>query len=569
METTQRKIENAETSATKGADSGRGGCLPFVALVAALLFLLHDFVRMPVAIPLAVVGAALLYGGVYLSVAGARYVFESAWYAGAWLLGLLMLVAAAATLAPAAPGELLTGTSLGWKVLEARAERVEQAIEDGDIELAGKIARRGIGDPAARDVFGNPLLHLATAPEMVETLLEAGLDPDAEDAEGRTFLMKTADSEIRQHLLDAGADAATGPRRDFSGSILDARDDWLLAVGTASTDGGASGVSLAPSPLYPGDVGTVTIVIDNDGGRDRLLDLQAELGNGVYFVDASHGGAAGDLRYPKLTSTVRWPALALPAGRRGELEMRILAQPDGVVADLYAGDLAIDVRVVDLPQRTEEVLQVYQERADPPDGGGLRHSWPSVLSVVPLILLLALWIAGRRAGKSHSDERHFRLGRIVAGASALVTLAIATVLAWSMIEPYVRFDPASCRVLDRRVVLAELESGRSSSSRTIWGSQSLLQAHPVAAVAIDAGDDVLVAAGFSTGIGARSVEAFRLLPIDGDVTCWLDPRIPTRLSLVRQPSLGGIASLVVLLLLTLVLSLIAIRLGRGARIEAS
>lgn len=568
METTQRKTENAETPAMKGTDSRRGGCLPFLAVVAALLFLLHDFVSVPVAIPLAIGGAALLFGGLYLSVAGSRYVFESAWYAGAWLFGLLMLAAAAATLAPAAPGELLAETSLGWKVLEARAQRVEQAIENRDTQLAGKIARRGLGDPAARDDFGNPLLHLAKDPEMLATLLEAGLDPDAEDAEGRTFLMKTADSEIRQHLLDAGADPEAGPRHDFTGSMLDARDDWLLAVGTASTVEVASGISLAPSPLHPGEVGTVTIVIDNASGSDRLLDLQAELDNGVYFVDATHGGTPADLRYPKLTSTVRWPPLALPAGGRGELEMRILAQPDGVIPGLFAGDLAVDVRVVDLPQRTEEVLQLYQQRADPPARADLRHTWPSALSIVPLVLMLALWVAGRRSGRSHSDERHFRLGRVVAGASALVTTAIATVLVWSMIEPYVRFDPAPCRVVDRRVVLSEIEGDTSSSSRMSTGSQTMLQAHPIAAVAIDVGDEVLVAAGFSTGMGTRSVEAFRMLPTDGDATCWLDPRIPTRFSLVRRPSLGGVVGLAMLLLLTVVLSLIATRLGRGARIEA-
>ncbi len=92
----------------------------------------------------------------------------------------------------------------------------------------------------------------------------------------------------------------------------------------------------------------------------------------------------------------------------------------------------------------------------------------------------------------------------------------------------------------------------------------MLRAHPVAAVEINLGDQILVAAGFSTGIGTRSVQEFRLLQLGIETTCWFDPRLPTRFTLMRQPSLGGAIGLAMLLLLTSVLGLIATRLGRGA-----
>ena len=51
----------------------RGGCLLLLAVVALWWYLLHDFVTTPITVLLSVVGATLVYGGLYLSLAGARY----------------------------------------------------------------------------------------------------------------------------------------------------------------------------------------------------------------------------------------------------------------------------------------------------------------------------------------------------------------------------------------------------------------------------------------------------------------------------------------------------------------
>jgi len=140
-----------------------------------------------------------------------------------------MLLGAAATLAPAAPGDLLAVTAQGWEILERRSAGVEDAIEAGDVDLARKLAGRGLGDPAARDASGNPILHRARGAEMVAALLEAGLDPDAADARGHTLLMRSSDVEVSRLLLSAGADPNARDREDFT-ALMHRGDDPVESV---------------------------------------------------------------------------------------------------------------------------------------------------------------------------------------------------------------------------------------------------------------------------------------------------------------------------------------------------
>ncbi|HRP95010.1 MAG TPA: hypothetical protein PL143_02065 [Rhodocyclaceae bacterium] len=402
----------------------RFGCLLTLAVIAFWWYLLHDFVSPPVAIALALAGAALIRGGLYLSVAGARYVFDSVWYAGAWLVGLLMLAGAVATLTPAAPGDLLTSTASGWGLLSGRAARLENAITEGDVELAAKIARRGLGDPAVRDGFGTPVLHYAKDdPEMLGALLEAGLDPDARDGEGRTLLAKGVDDEVRRLLLEAGA----APTPEPGGTAMTpGRDDWLVAAVAGAQPRIPSGISVTPDPLHPGEPGTVTLVVDNPTSQDRLLDVRATLDYAIFLIGASHGGALMDVGIPGTSSTVRWPALALPAGARGELQMRVLARSDDVVPGLLVGDLSIDARVLDLAQRTEEILQHSQQRAGTPARAAITSTAGLLVQLVPsLVVAMVLWVVWRRTRATYSRAPHLRFGRFVAGGAALICAAAA------------------------------------------------------------------------------------------------------------------------------------------------
>lgn len=536
----------------------RFGCLLTLAVIAFWWYLLHDFVSPPVAIALALAGAALIRGGLYLSVAGARYVFDSVWYAGAWLVGLLMLAGAAATLTPAAPGDLLTSTASGWGLLSGRAARLENAITEGDVELAAKIARRGLGDPAVRDGFGTPVLHYAKDdPEMLGALLEAGLDPDARDGEGRTLLAKGVDDEVRRLLLEAGA----APTPEPGGTAMTpGRDDWLVAAVAGAQPRIPSGISVTPDPLHPGEPGTVTLVVDNPTSQDRLLDVRATLDYAIFLIGASHGGALMDVGIPGTSSTVRWPALALPAGARGELQMRVLARSDDVVPGLLVGDLSIDARVLDLAQRTEEILQHSQQRAGTPARAAITSTAGLLVQLVPsLVVAMVLWVVWRRTRATYSRAPHLRFGRFVAGGAALICAAAAAGIVWSSIEPYVRFDEASCRVLDRRVFSQEV---RRSSTERAGAHQRTMQLHPVVAVAIDTGRELRYAAGMATGGVTRSVQELRHLPVGLETRCWIDPRDPSRFTVVRGMPMAAGAGLTMLLVVTVVLGLIATRLGR-------
>jgi hypothetical protein len=602
----------------RGAEGRRGGCLLVVVAAAAYFFLLRDFTETATAGMLAPLAAVLTIGGVYLALGSLRFVLESPWYAGSCAAGVLMLVGAAAALAPAAPGDVLAARTEGWALLEGRIARLEDAIQAGDVDLARKLAARGLGDPAARDGSGTPVLHFARGAEMIAVLLEAGLDPGAGDARGHTFLMRSSDIEVSRVLIAAGADpnarddqgftalmhrgddtaemvellleagadvhavndsgrtvadlvggpgralleryAGGRPLEETGGVTPRGRGDWLAASPGALGRADASSMSLQGEPLLPGGLGTVSIVIDNPTSKDRVLDVRAVLDNGVFFVGASNDGAVEVRGRRGPTSTVRWPWLSLPAAGRGQLELEVLARPDDAVSGLPVGDLSVDVTVVDLPERSEQVLQLHQERAG--EAARVEDDDPRALLTValPVALMMVFWFLfwRRRGGEAHSARR-FRIGRTVAAGSALVCVAIAGGLLWSMVEPYARFDEASCEILDHRALAMEVEE---SSSRTRHRAR-VLQQHPLAAVSVDTGEERLITAGWAAGMATRSAHELRAFPIGSTATCWLDPENPRRFTLVRTPSLGGVFGVAMLAGLTLPLVLLATRLGRA------
>lgn len=620
----------APNRGTEGAPGRRGGCLLVLVATAGCFLLLRDFTETAIAALLAAVAAALLCGGGSLLLGSLRHVLESPWYAATCALGALMLVGGAVALAPGAPDTLLTIAPEGWEVLDRRLARLEDAVEAGDVGLAGKLAGRGLGDPDARDAWGNPVLHRARGAEMVAALLESGLDPDAADASGQTLLMRTSDAEVARALLAAGADPNARDERGFTplmlqgddpgmaAALLEAgadvhaendlgrtvadlvrgpgralleryaggrtlretggvtprgRDEWRGPRPDGSGGRDASGVSLEGEALRPGVVGRVSILVDNASHEDRVVEVRAELDNAVLFVGASHGGAVQPAGRAGPTSAVRWPLLSLPADGAGRLEMQVLARPDDAVPGLWAGELSIDVFVVDLPQRTERVLKLRQARAGAPpraggagaaDGADASDPRTLLLLLLPAAAALLVWIAWRRRRGESASDRRFRIARTAAAGSALLCAAIAGTLLWSMAEPFVRFDEASCRILDRRILATEVEGGVSSRATGAGQRTRAFQGHPLAAVSIDTGDGPLVAAGWATGMATRSVHELRAFPVGRTAPCWLDPQEPRRFTLLRTPSLGGVVGLSMLAALVLALGLVAARLGRGS-----
>jgi len=587
----------------------------------ALFFVLRDFTALPFAAGLAAIAAVLGYWGGYLAFASLPDAFTSPWLAGAFVLGVLLVLGALVALAPAAPGDVLARSPQGWSLLDGRVSRLEAAIEAGDVALAAKLAGRGLGDPAARDASGTPVLHRASGAEMVAALLDAGLDPDAADVRGHTLLMRSRDVEVVRVLLAAGANPNVRSRQGFTAlmqqgeqsaelieQLLEAgadvhavnesgrtvadlvrgpgralleryaggralretggvtprgSDAWLVAGSGASGSGG-SGVTLDGEELRPGDVGTLSIVVDNAGGADRVVSVEAVLDSGVLFVGASHEGEVETLARPGPSSTVRWPLFSLPAGARGALSLTVLARPDDAVSDLATGGWGVDVRVLDLPERTEQVLPLHRERAGPEGYADLSDPFRFVIAFLPAIVvaLLVIFFIRRRRGETES-ARASRFGRTIALACALLCVVIAANLIGSIAEPYVRFEAAPCEILDHRVLATEVDSGPTTHTQR---RQRVMQGHPLAAVAIERDGERLIAAGWTAGAATRSPQELRAFPIGSTATCWLDPDEPQRFVVVRGPSLAGIVGIVMLLGVAPLLYLGGTRLTRLTRL---
>ena len=600
--------------------------MPLV-ITGVFYFFLRDFTTTLVAAMLAPLGAVLLYAGAYLAVGGARHFFDGIQYAVLSFVGLALLAGAAATLFPALPGNVLALWTTGWSQLARRVDALEAAIEADDINLARKLASRGLGDPTARDSSGNPVLHFAKSAEMVDALLDAGLDPNAAEPEGRTLLMRTRDIEIARLLLEAGADPNARTRNGFTplmtqgdapaemievlleaGADVHAandagrtvadlvrgpgrgllpryaggrplvetgdvrprgRDDWLGLGPGAEGRADASGVVLRDGPLQPGKTGRVSITIDNPTPKDRVLDIQARLSNGVLFVDASHDGEVQTGQRPGLTSTVRWPWLSLPAGARGGLEVEVFAWPDQVVSGVEAGGFSVDVTIVDLPGRAKQTLSLNQERS----GGTARADWPLsaqfLTAFIPVALIASAWfvVVRRRWGES-SVGRMNRIMRIAAGAIVLICVVLAGGLVTSIVEPYLRFEPTTCEVLDHRVVITQVAATSNRGRHSTGSTRPTLQAHPLAAVAMQVQGERRIMAGWNAGAGSRSVSELRAFPIDSTATCWVDPEDPTRFSLVRDPSIADLVGVALCVVVALPLGILLVWFGRGRRTAA-
>lgn len=559
-----------------GARPRRRGIAKYLlpVAIASWISLLYGFVSTPSLIVLGVVGPLALFGGLYLTIGMGRYAFESWWYAGGLAAGVLVLGGAAATLAPAAPGGLLVTTAAGWEVLERRQERLDRAIDTNDIPLARRLAGRGLGEVAPLDALGLPVIHRVENAEMLAALLEAGFDPDARDADGRTLLMKTRQPALVRTLLAHGADIqasdrdgwtagdvhADGPVRGIleshaggrppgNGAGADwkarARSEWVIGSVDPAAAPGPSAVSLDPRPLSRGGLATATADIVNAQTDDRWLEVRATLNTAALFVGASHGGAIENAVQPQLTQTIRWPLLSLPARSRGRLALQIVA-----LDDEDAGDLVVDWQVRDLPGRAERTMRIYERPGrldrEPAATGAL------LFYGIGLAIAAGLWFLIGRLRTRAAGARVRGIGLAGAVAGAVLCAGLFTALVWSMLEPTVRFEAAACTILDRRL---QLRTPVDTTSTGIDGrpadSTGTPYAVPMAAVRIDRAPGPLIATGFAVGMTTRSVHELRWFPLGARVPCWVDPDVPSRFTLVRSPSASGVLGLAFVAALTL------------------
>lgn len=553
--------------------------------VGVWVVLLRGFVSPLPLVILSLSGPLAIWMGLRLAVRMGRQLFSSGWSVAGLVLGLGLVGAGLATLVAGAPDRLLVGAAGGWELLNRRVTRLGDAVRANDVSLAHRLLQRGVGDSAPLDELGRPWIHRVEHPEMLAAFLEHGLDPDAPDDDDQTRLMLVRQPELARLLLAAGADVHArdrfgravvdhhdpyGPvrpvldehagealRNDASGpaAMVDARTDWVRRDVAATPRSAVPGASIAPAAPARGDEATVTLTLVNPSDADQHLDVRAELNQALLFVSASAGGLITRPRRPQFDQRLHWPRLLLPAHAEGQLDVRVVRR-----ADAEAGDPVARWEVRLEPGGTIERYEVApprdQRRTASAEAG---WPWPQVIWFAVLVSLALLARAWMRRQRDAAKGGVTGVGRVAAAGGAVVTTGIAVALSWSAVEPYVRFAPATCTILDRRVYSREI---RSSDARG-QGSSAPTRTYPVpvAAVRIETGGAARVATGFTTGWATYSSEELRPFALGARVPCWVDPAESSRFTLVRRPPLSLAVGLTMLAIVTLALAAIARLLG--------
>ena len=571
-----------------------GGCVRFSILVFVAWglfgFLLLGFVSTKSLIFLSLTGAILLIAGIYLTIHFAHHIVTLVGLV-AFALGLILILGAIATLLPAAPDNLLVKTSIGWNILENRTLRLGKAIDNDNIGLARKLARRGLGDPQPLGSFGRPLIHDCKSSNMVTALFNGtNLNPDAQDLDGYTLLMNTYDPKIATAILDAGADpnvrskdgrtplmfSAGKPLQlirillekgadvhavdedgdsvatyfgidDVSLTLLEkysrgtplikasnphvGREEWLVINRDPSAKIEPSSIKTDPSPLRYGDLATVEVRIGNDSDTDRRIQVKTKLNQVLLFVDASHAGEIENKKEPQMDQTIRWPVLSLPAHSQGILAVRVVARSD----ERQAGDAMIDVEIRQMDGSVEQLNfhQAAQRREVSFAANRASYMIPVLFGIVMIVLFI--WIRIRKPGTQTKAQ-------IATSILAVFCLGVAFLLVVSFIDPFVRFEEATCTILDRRY---RLESVRTSSRSRRAASTNAV---PITAVRINSNGQRLISTGFSLG-STHSVDVLRQFPLGSKVRCWVFPGDRSIFTLTRYPGTGWIIVLGILILI--------------------
>jgi hypothetical protein len=579
----------------------------FIVLLPIWLTALAGFTSTWVWIGLSVSGTTLVIGGIAVSRRTLPHVGEGYRHAALFAFGLLLIAISLATLAPGAPGHWLTSTPFGWGLLEKRITRLIQAIEEQDHGLAIRIASRGLGSAHPIDKSGHPLLFKAKERDMLRALLATGLCPDATTADGRSLLMLTKDVDIATTLLEAGADPniqdingktplvyasskdvrhlellleaganvhavdatgiavadyfpAAGPQRELlekhAGALplpqprpLDAMErghyDWLVVERNPQTNITPSAVTTEPDHLSHGRQGTIHIHIGNNTFRDRLLDVRAELNGGTYLVAASHNGKVENPRIISLNRTIRWPLLALPAHSEGKLSLEIVRH------DRHKGnDLMVDVVYRDYGTHDDEHLLVHQT---PGQGKTAPFAVDWITISGCLVLFIGLLIGFLKLIRTlglHTRPSQF------AALGTLISFIIGAFLLTGIVEPWIFFEETSCLILDRRLK-PKSTTYYSSSKTRLAGMSTISYFVPQLAVRYWAQDEELTVVGFTTGKEALSTQDLHQFPLGATVTCWFDPDKPSRFTVNRSPGPGGIASIILLVVVSVTFFLFA------------
>ncbi|MCA9735766.1 MAG: ankyrin repeat domain-containing protein [Deferribacteres bacterium] len=584
---------------------GWTGTVFYLIITVGHVWLLYGLVPLAGVIFLSFIGGILIYFGLKKLL---KSFLTHPINAVSILGSLALLILGALTLVPAWPDSLLLKTPLGWPILEERARLLDRAMYNDNLPLVRKLAWVGLGDPEPRDSFGRPLIDDAKTPEMLQPLLESGLNPDTRGEGGTTLLMRTHNEEIASVLLSNGADpnarddngrtplmyvyeanpklvkilaengAEVNAVDDFGRTVADwlgnssevdkllvnyahgsihrnenlnflshARQDWLDQIELDSTSSlTPAKISVNPDPLKHGDLAELKIRLTNDTDTKRVVRVEATLNSEALFVGTSHNGKIINPYQAQLDQKIDWPLLALPARSSGFLTMRIF------VRDAWdTGDLSVDVRARNVLTYSEEedlFLNLSQPLSESEYVDG---TVASLFLIFSFPLLIMIWAGSWHfLGRKHPFTRV--AGRLNAGIFSLLFALITYTLIMETVHLYTNYDKSEAVILDRRFYL---KSVTTSGSRTSRSTTTIHQMPIIAARYATPEGDVISSA-------AASFQFFRENKLGAIVPCWYDRDDPYKLIISREISFLTILAIGLSTSGFLVLAWLAFRRGK-------
>jgi len=420
-------------------------------------------------------------------------------------------------------------------------------------ELAGILIQHG-ADVNARDREGSTPLMLGyhASEAYYKALLEAHADPFAVDQHGRSVVDFIRNpgllTLIRQYSYGQPLPEPRGEDRVL-GSTSWLESESTYYEGDEAQSGSRTGLTVTPDPMRYGDRAEVLIRIENTNEHDMAYSIEASLNSVALFVGATEGGYIAEPESPQLVQTIRWPQLALPAGRSGLLKLDILARR-------FGGDLSVDVRVMEIGANAADeplVLSSYQPLSQQSYGEGTPFLSFAFIFFAPLTFII--WIVTRMAlGKDHTVARVS--GRVCSGAFALLLGMIAFFGYWDMVKQFTSLEETTGTILDRRYYLESSQGTKDSRGRRTTHTYGV----PVACVAYETPMGPMVSSGFASQ--NQSLTVFNRFPLGSEVRLWYNPEHPERFVLLRQV---GVVFPVILLFLAAIALLLADQAFRGPK----
>ena len=192
-------------------------------------------------------------------------------------LALLVLAALLLAVPPAHADEAGAREQLKKEGLAFTPEAFLQEVAEGDVEHVKLFLEAGI-DPAARNASGRTALWVATERrqlEVVKALLQGGVKPDEKNAPsvdgGKSIVFEAVDSEntdLLRVLVEAGADARSGNDYEVTPLAEAARTGRLemckiLLKAGADPNAAASGFPLMYGPVNENHLEVVRLLIES------------------------------------------------------------------------------------------------------------------------------------------------------------------------------------------------------------------------------------------------------------------------------------------------------------------